>query len=244
MNVTMQKDVDSLIANADKYAGFISIGPSPLDRKTLHRLHKKLPHGVFIDINPAPALFDSVQPDLEQTILDAIDALMASGCSRIGFIGGLGNIMGEHEYPEDVRTFAFRNWALRLGLDVKGLVYADGPFTVENGRLQGCQLVQDHADDLPDAVIVAADPLAVGVLQAFATENVMVPRDIKVISINNQEIAKYTSPALSSYDISQDELAKAAVLMLAEALTANRKISQHMRISTSLVARYSFTPQD
>ena len=55
MNVTMQKDVDSLIANADKYAGFISIGPSPLDRKTLHRLHKKLPHGVFIDINPAPA---------------------------------------------------------------------------------------------------------------------------------------------------------------------------------------------
>ncbi|MBO9105960.1 MAG: LacI family DNA-binding transcriptional regulator [Escherichia coli] len=43
MNVTMQKDVDSLIANTDKYAGFISIGPSPLDRKTLHRLHKKLP---------------------------------------------------------------------------------------------------------------------------------------------------------------------------------------------------------
>lgn len=244
MNVTMHEDVDSLIADADKYAGFISIGPSPLNHKTLHRLHKKLPHGVFIDINPAPALFDSVQPDLEQTILDAIDALMGSGCSRIGFIGGLGNIMGKHEYPEDIRTFAFRNWALRLGLDAQGLVYADGPFTVENGRLQGRQLVQDHADDLPDAVIVAADPLAVGVLQAFATENVMVPRDIKVISINNQEIAKYTSPALSSYDISQDELAKAAVLMLAEALTADRKISQHMRISTSLVARDSFTPQD
>lgn len=233
-----------LLADADKYAGFISIGPSPLNHKTLHRLHKKLPHGVFIDINPAPALFDSVQPDLEQTILDAIDALMGSGCSRIGFIGGLGNIMGKHEYPEDIRTFAFRNWALRLGLDAQGLVYADGPFTVENGRLQGRQLVQDHADDLPDAVIVAADPLAVGVLQAFATENVMVPRDIKVISINNQEIAKYTSPALSSYDISQDELAKAAVLMLAEALTADRKISQHMRISTSLVARDSFIPQD
>ena len=82
MNVTMHEDVDSLIANADKYAGFISIAPSPLGRKTLHRLHRKLPHGVFIDINPAPELFDSVQPDLEQTILDAIDALTTSGCSR------------------------------------------------------------------------------------------------------------------------------------------------------------------
>lgn len=60
MNVTMHEDVDSLIADADKYAGFISIGPSPLNHKTLRRLHKKLPHGVFIDINPAPALFDSV----------------------------------------------------------------------------------------------------------------------------------------------------------------------------------------
>ena len=244
MELTSFSHIDDLIADAGDFDGFISIGPSVLSSDRLLKLHLVLPYGVFIDINPAPALFDSVQPDLEQTILDAIDALMASGCSRIGFIGGLGNIMGEHEYPEDVRTFAFRNWALRLGLDVQGLVYADGPFTVENGRLQGRQLVQDHADDLPDAVIVAADPLAVGALQAFVTENVMVPRDIKVISINNQEIAKYTSPALSSYDISQDELAKAAVLMLAEALTSNRKISQHMRISTSLVARDSFTPQD
>ena len=244
MELTSFSHVDAQIANAGDFDGFISIGPSVLSSDKLLKLHLVLPYGVFIDINPAPALFDSVQPDLEQTILDAIDALMGSGCSRIGFIGGLGNIMGKHEYPEDIRTFAFRNWALRLGLDAQGLVYADGPFTVENGRLQGRQLVQDHADDLPDAVIVAADPLAVGVLQAFATENVMVPRDIKVISINNQEIAKYTSPALSSYDISQDELAKAAVLMLAEALTADRKISQHMRISTSLVARDSFTPQD
>ena len=244
MELTSFSHIDDLIANAGDFDGFISIGPSVLSSDKLLKLHLVLPYGVFIDINPAPALFDSVQPDLEQTILDAIDALMGSGCSRIGFIGGLGNIMGKHEYPEDIRTFAFRNWALRLGLDAQGLVYADGPFTVENGRLQGRQLVQDHADDLPDAVIVAADPLAVGVLQAFATENVMVPRDIKVISINNQEIAKYTSPALSSYDISQDELAKAAVLMLAEALTADRKISQHMRISTSLVARDSFAPQD
>lgn len=89
MNVTMQKDVDSLIANADKYAGFISIGPSPLDRKTLHRLHKKLPHGVFIDINPAPALFDSVQPDLEQNV---------AGSNPVSPTGALGNIRFSRAY--------------------------------------------------------------------------------------------------------------------------------------------------
>lgn len=122
-------------------------------------------------------------------------------------------------------------------------MYADGPFTVDNGREQGERMIADHADDLPDAVIVAADTLAVGMLQAFAAKGVLVPRDIKVISINNQEVAKYTSPALSSYDIDKEELTCAAVLMLAESLVSKRAVRQHTFISSPLVVRDSFTPQ-
>ena len=242
MNVNEYRVVDGLIADASKYSGFISIGPAPFDRGVLRRLHGALPHGVFIDINPAPGLFDSVQPDLEQTVLDALDALVAAGNRRIGFIGGFGNIMGEHEYPEDPRAFAFRNWAVRLGLDVDGLVLDEGPVTVENGRALGERLIKEHAGNLPDALVVAADPLAVGVLQAFAAAGILVPRDMRLVSINNQEIAKYMSPALSSYDIDKDELAKAAVFMLAEALSTGRAVTQHMRVSTRLVVRDSFVP--
>ena len=106
MRVTEYNDVKSLMKDASKYAGFISIGPAPFKRNMLKRLHAVLPHGVFIDINPAPSLFDSVQPDLEQTILAALDALMDAG-----------------------------------GLDVDGLVFDEGPFTVENGRALGERFV-------------------------------------------------------------------------------------------------------
>ncbi len=242
MRVSEYRGMSELIADASKYAGFISIGPAPFKGDVLRRLHDALPHGVFIDINPAPGLFDSVQPDLEQTVLDALDELIAAGNRRIGFIGGFGNIMGMHEYPEDPRAFAFRNWAIRLGLDIDGLVLAEGPVTVENGRMLGEKLVREHAGDLPNALVVAADPLAVGALQAFAAAGVLVPRDMRLVSINNQEIAKYTSPALSSYDIDKDELAKAAVFMLSEALSTGRETCQHMRISTRLVIRDSFVP--
>ena len=98
-------------------------------------------------------------------------------------------------------------------------------------------------DRLPDALIVGADPIAVGVLQAFAASGILVPRDMRLVSINNQEIANYTSPTLSSYDINKDELAKAAVFMLPEAISMGRSVNQHMRISTKLVARDSFTPK-
>ena len=136
---------------------------------------------------------------------------MDAGNKRIGFIGGFGNIMGDHEYPEDPRAFAFRNWTVRLGLDVDGLVFDEGPFTVENGRALGERFVAECGDRLPDALIVAADPIAVGVLQAFAAAGILVPRDMRLVSINNQEIANYTSPTLSSYDINKDELAKRGI---------------------------------
>mgnify|MGYP003174396015 FL=1 len=137
MELTSFSHIDDLIANAGDFDGFISIGPSVLSSDRLLKLHLVLPYGVFIDINPAPSLFDSVQPDLSQTILDALDMLVSSGKRRIGYIGGTGFTMGLHEYPEDSRLTAFRNWTERLGLDAEGLIYAQGAFTVDTGRTLG-----------------------------------------------------------------------------------------------------------
>lgn len=99
MNATIHDDIDDLIAHGRDYAGFISMGPAVLPPDKLRELHEALPYGVFIDINPSPNLFDSVQPDLEQIVLDALDALKASGCRRIGFIGGAGTMMGSTRTP-------------------------------------------------------------------------------------------------------------------------------------------------
>ena len=242
MELTSFSHIDDLIADAGDFDGFISIGPSVLSSDRLLKLHLVLPYGVFIDINPAPSLFDSVQPDLGQTILEALDVLMASGKRRIGYIGGAGFTMGLHEYPEDGRLTAFRNWTERLGLDTEGLIYAQGAFTVDTGRTLGEEAVNDHRDDMPDAFIVAADSIAVGVLQAFTAAGVLVPRDTSVISINNQSIAQYTSPTLTSYDIDQNELADTAITMLAEAISSRRTLHHHTFISTTLVVRDSFVP--
>lgn len=242
MHLTTFVQVGDLIERASDFDGFLAVGPSLLSSDELRALHAVLPYGVFIDVNPAPNLFDSVQPDLAQTMLDALDALMAAGHRRIGYIGGLGYSMGMHEYPEDSRLLAFRNWSERLGVGSDGLVYADGPFTVDNGRRLGAQAAREHAGDLPDAFIVAADQIAVGVLQAFTAAGILVPRDVSVVSVNNQSVAQYTSPPLSSYAIDQNELADTAITMLAEAISRRRAIRHHTFISTELVVRGSFIP--
>lgn len=242
MEMTVFHDLDDMIACSSKFDGFMAIGADRISEKDLERLHEAMPYGVFIDVNPAPNLFDSVQPDLQQTIHDAVAACAAKGMKRVGFIGGKGCLMNFYEVDEENRCTYFRRETRRFGIQSDGLVYSDGLFTVSNGRALGERFVHDHNGVLPDAVIVAADVIAVGVLQAFNAVGVLVPRDISVISINNQTISQLTSPPLSTFSIDQNELARVATLALDDAISGKRTIRQHAYLSTSLVARDSFVP--
>lgn len=95
LQVQVFEHISDLVAKADAFQGFIGVGPHRLTRQKLMALHDVLPNGVFVDINPAPELFDSVRPNLTLTIRDAIQRLIAAGAHRIGFIGGVGlNLIG------------------------------------------------------------------------------------------------------------------------------------------------------
>ena len=244
MELTVFRNLDDMIAESSGFDGFMSIGADRIVEEDLERLHDAMPYGVFIDVNPAPGLFDSVQPDLQQTVHDAVAACAAKGMKRVGFIGGKGCLMNFYEVDEENRATYFRRETSRFGIQSDGLVYSDGLFTVSNGRALGERFVHDHNGVLPDAVIVAADVIAVGVLQAFNAVGVLVPRDISVISINNQMIAQLTSPPLSTFVIDQSELARVAILTLADAIAGKRTIRQHAYLSTSLVVRDSFVPAE
>ena len=228
MSLTFFPDVRALIEAGEEFSGFVSLGPAPMQRADLAALHEVLPHGVFIDINPAPALFHSLRPDLQQTVIDAIYALREQGRNRIAFIGGDGHMMGSHVFAQDPRTVAFNEWARLLHM--------------ENGRRQAEELLDAAGDELPDAILVAADSLAVGVLQTLFARKVRVPDQVAVLSIDNLEICEYTAPPLSSYAIESSELAETALMLLSDSIVGRFQHKHHILLSTRLVARQSFVP--
>lgn len=122
-------------------------------------------------------------------------------------------------------------------------MFVNGPFSVDNGYKLGKEILKKCKDDLPEAFLVASDTLAVGVLQAFNEENVIVPRDTQILSINNSNIVKYVSPPLSSYDIDQQEMVDMALRMLTSLIIRPDRPHIDVNMNTKLIVRKSFVPK-
>lgn len=101
MELTVFHSLDEMLNQKGKFDGFMAIGANVIAESDLEKLHEVMPYGVFIDVNPAPNLFDSVQPDLQQTVHDAVEACAKAGMKRVGFIGGKGRLTNFYEVDEE-----------------------------------------------------------------------------------------------------------------------------------------------
>lgn len=238
IKLTLFTELNELVQQASIFQGFIGVGTAELTYKELKKLHSVLPTGVFIDINPAPELFDSVQPNLELTVQDAIKKLIAHGYDNLGYIGAESFTL-DHQPQRDIREITFTEYCKTQG--VKNTeVFAKGIVSVKNGYNLAKEVVNKLGEKLPDAFIIASDTLSVGVLQYFNEIGIRVPKDTAIISINNSEVVKYVSPPLTSYNIDQIALSKLAIAVLLMRITNSDLPKVHLTMNTDLVIRKSF----
>ncbi|MDI1465374.1 LacI family DNA-binding transcriptional regulator [Catellatospora sp. KI3] len=91
-------------------------------------------------------------------------------------------------------------------------VSAAAPFTREGGYQAAQQLLAQHPD--LDAVFVACDLMAAGVVQALTACGRRVPEDVSVIGFDDSVAASCTNPPLSTMRLPVEEMAAAAVRLL------------------------------
>lgn len=237
IELTTFTDIKELIKQADHFQGFLGIGSAELTANELKILYKALPSGVFIDINPAPELFDSVQPDLSWTIEDALNRLKQKGYQTVGYLGAESFTL-DHIPQRDVREITFSEYSDFLGYK-NNLVMAEGIVSVKNGYHLAKKALEKW-NKLPQALIVSSDTLSVGVLQALNEAQIRIPEQMSLISINNSEIANYVFPTLSSYNIDQAELGKLAFETLINRISSPNRPQIHIMMNTKLIKRKSF----
>ena len=153
--------------------GFIAIGS--FSEKEISKLLKITKNGVFIDSNPAPDYYDSVQPNTPLITKKAIDYFIKNGHSNIGFIGGTFHNPNTDLEEKDIREVAFRYYMQKLGYLNEDNIFIEPNFSVDSGYKSAKKAIENLKDKLPTAFFVASDPIAIGVLQALNEYNIPVP---------------------------------------------------------------------
>lgn len=217
--------------------GFIAIGGFSKDE--LNYLSKITLNGVFIDSTPNPNYFDSVRPDLATITMNAIDYFIAKGHNQIGFIGGTYHDPDTDMEKMDLRERKFREYMREKDLLNEQFIYCNPGFSVNNGYQLMNKAIDQLGEDLPTAFLVAADPIAIGCLQALNEQQIVIPNRVSVIGINNVNVTKYVSPPLTTFHIDIPELSKNAVELLIDRITTNRKYVKTVCISAKLIERKS-----
>ena len=218
--------------------GFIAIGS--FSEKEISKLLKITKNGVFIDSNPAPDYYDSVQPNTPLITKKAIDYFIKNGHSNIGFIGGTFHNPNTDLEEKDIREISFRYYMQKLGYLNEDNIFIEPNFSVYSGYKSAKKAIENLKDKLPTAFFVASDPIAIGVLQALNEYNIPVPSRVSVISINNIDVSKYVSPPLSTFNIDINELCKTAISLLSERIIEDRKLQKTIYLNCELIIRKSF----
>jgi LacI family transcriptional regulator len=95
------------------------------------------------------------------------------------------------------------------GLEARDSQCVEGNWSSASGAV-AIEKLFDQYPDL-DAIFVANDQMALSVLQFFAEKKVRIPEDVGIVGFDNIAESAFFSPALTTVQQDQDNVAKLAV---------------------------------
>jgi LacI family transcriptional regulator len=93
----------------------------------------------------------------------------------------------------------------------------------------------------PTAVLCSNDMTAIGVMREAYDQNIKIPDDLSVVGFDDIRLAEFTTPPLTTVQMSQPELAKIAFQALLNEVECERRSPgcHKYELTTSLVLRRS-----
>jgi LacI family transcriptional regulator len=186
-------------------------------------------------VNDARARRASVVPGELLGGFAATMHLIEHGHRRIGFINGEGWIEAAGE-----RLKGYRQALATADIPFDPRLVRSGDWQVATGYEHALALLDLPAP--PTALFCANDLMAVGALDAARERKLTVPRDLSVVGYDDQDLARYTHPPLTTVLLPNYDMGRwAAETLIAQARGVNATHAAHaaIKMECPLVARDS-----
>lgn len=208
--------------------GLLLVGNINQDK--IEKLPKRLFDSIcYIDYTHRNSPFDSVDVDLVYITKEIVDFYINQGYNRIGFIGGT-------DVPDhiDIRENVFKEYGLLKKVVLEKDIYR-GDFTSASGYTIAKAMLA--GDDFPQALCIATDSIAIGVLRAIHESGLRIPEDIAMISINDIPTARFTFPPLTSVRIHSEMMGSQGVNILLQKFHDGRVLPIRVYVPSKLKLR-------
>lgn len=145
--------------------------------------------------------------DNRQAGYDAAAFLIRNGCRSIAFVSA-GALYGSSSLRQEGYCAALQE----AGISLEESLFIDEGFTFKAGRRVANRLLKLPA--LPDAVFATADSAAIGVISTLAEKGIRAGEDISVMGFDDNQIAEYYIPPLTTVSQPQLEIGQKAMGLL------------------------------
>jgi LacI family transcriptional regulator len=245
--VAFEKGYDVILSNTDyndertlnyvrrfierKVAG-VALMTSELDKGLIDELARCHVPVVFLDIGSAGVCMSNLLVDYGAGIEEAIKHLVGLGHRNIAYVGGPAHLSSAAKRLEAFR----RSMACQLPEVMSPLIY-ESDFRLEGGRRAARQML--GSSELPTAIVVANDMMALGVMQECRERGLRVPDDLSIVGFDDIAFAALSNPPLTTVRLPRAELGRKAVEALLATIGDSDRQGVEINIATYLVLRDS-----
>ncbi|HEV7218176.1 MAG: LacI family DNA-binding transcriptional regulator [Terriglobales bacterium] len=194
---------------------------------------RKLPV-VFVDVGPHMPGVSNIRINYQHGIRQAVQHLAALRHVRIAFISG-----PLHLKSAVARKTAFEKSMHEIGRELPAELMVAGDHRMEGGMRGLVELVALR--DRPTAVVCSNDMTAIGVMREAYDYGMIIPRDLSVVGFDDIRLSSFTTPPLTTVQMSQTLLAEYAFKALINEVegTSPSKDGTEYELITNLVLRGS-----
>ena len=182
--------------------------------------------------------FDHIAIDSERSAEEVAEHLIRSGCRRFAFAG--------HEESNGLGPGMLRLAGVRARLAAHGIELADELVFATSGhsRAEGARVAELllAGERRFDALVCAADLMAVGALQVFHRAGVAVPADVSVVGWDDSPEGRYAWPALTTVAHDLDLIARHAIESVVSGPRDTDRPPRRFTVPHRLVVRESTRP--
>jgi LacI family transcriptional regulator len=210
--------------------GIVVICSDPQDPQVQEMINSSIPI-VVIDMNNQNCSL--VYSDNIEGGKLAVNYLHSLGHTKIAHIAG---DVSTDAGTERIKGFKKAMNDLELPV-LEGYLVNGGLFSIQEGKAAMEELLS--LKDLPTAVFVAGDHMAIGAIEAIKEKGLKVPEDISIIGYDDIEMAAYITPKLTTIKQDTEMIGYQAAQLLMEQILQKKKLITSKRIPVELIIRES-----